>query len=411
MAETDARIPGTCGAEGIDISTEKIIKVCAMFSRMEGITVSVVSADGGGEHVIYSSQGIWLWKENCDYIVDISGREGNIALDPEYGNIYYGLFRIPGKVRLVLGPMYSLPLTDMERFYFYKTRGGQSQVHMPLVPKERCRSMLELLAYIFTGRDLEFRDLTVKERRRGQKATDTEADLSEVLFQRIDRAPHHSYASEALFLRLVGSGNDELAIESMDLMDRDTIGIMGKTHQKSLEYEAVILVSLSARAAIQSGLSEITAYGLADMYLQKISEISDPKDLLRIEREAVRAFCEHIRSRENEADTSLLTTRCKGYIRRHIGRELSLETIAGYFNVSPAYLSHEFSTREKITMKQFISRERVKQAKNMLRFSDYSISQIAGYLGYSSQSYFGAVFKKETGVTPGEYRNSFVNKT
>ena len=47
----------------------------------------------------------------------------------------------------------------------------------------------------------------------------------------------------------------------------------------------------------------------------------------------------------------------------------------------------------------------------MLRFSDYSISQIAGYLGYGSQSYFGAVFKKETGVTPGEYRNSFVNKT
>lgn len=47
---------------------------------------------------------------------------------------------------------------------------------------------------------------------------------------------------------------------------------------------------------------------------------------------------------------------------------------------------------------------KVKEAKRLLRATDKPLSESAQYLGFSSQSYFQNVFKRGTGVTPGEYR-------
>ncbi|MCR5005683.1 MAG: helix-turn-helix domain-containing protein [Clostridiales bacterium] len=59
-----------------------------------------------------------------------------------------------------------------------------------------------------------------------------------------------------------------------------------------------------------------------------------------------------------------------------------------------------------MTLKQFIPQEKVEAAKNMLRFSEYPLSEIAHYLGFSSQNYFGAVFLRYTTKTPAQYRRS-----
>ena len=45
-------------------------------------------------------------------------------------------------------------------------------------------------------------------------------------------------------------------------------------------------------------------------------------------------------------------------------------------------------------------------ARNMLRYSQYSVGEIAQILAYRSPSHFGKVFKDHMGVTPREYRNA-----
>ena len=61
----------------------------------------------------------------------------------------------------------------------------------------------------------------------------------------------------------------------------------------------------------------------------------------------------------------------------------------------------EFGSIEKGDV---ILREKIRLCKNMLTYSPYSYSAIAAYLGFSSQSHLGKLFKKETGMTLGDYR-------
>ena len=55
---------------------------------------------------------------------------------------------------------------------------------------------------------------------------------------------------------------------------------------------------------------------------------------------------------------------------------------------------------------QYIQKEKCRHAAQMLQYTDYSISQIAQYFGFSSQSYFGACFQTWYGMTPNAYRIS-----
>ena len=53
---------------------------------------------------------------------------------------------------------------------------------------------------------------------------------------------------------------------------------------------------------------------------------------------------------------------------------------------------------------QYILRERVFAAANMLKYSDFDIMRIATYFHFQTQSHFGVVFKKYLGMSPAAYR-------
>ena len=53
----------------------------------------------------------------------------------------------------------------------------------------------------------------------------------------------------------------------------------------------------------------------------------------------------------------------------------------------------------------FIHTEKMKLAKKMLLFTDYSLGEISAYLSFSSQSYFQSIFKKMERMTPKEFKN------
>jgi AraC family transcriptional regulator len=70
------------------------------------------------------------------------------------------------------------------------------------------------------------------------------------------------------------------------------------------------------------------------------------------------------------------------------------------------YLSSLFSSVEGITLEQYIIRQKIERAKELLFYDELNLSEIAIKLGYSSVAHLSSQFKKITGLTPSELKKS-----
>ena len=82
------------------------------------------------------------------------------------------------------------------------------------------------------------------------------------------------------------------------------------------------------------------------------------------------------------------------------------EKIAEKLHFSRTWLSRKFHEETGIPLSDFIRIKKTEEAQRLLRYTDKSLREISVYLGYSSQSHFQTVFKKQLGVTPMQYRRN-----
>jgi len=97
----------------------------------------------------------------------------------------------------------------------------------------------------------------------------------------------------------------------------------------------------------------------------------------------------------------------KGIIQDHIDTNLSLslKVISENLNVHPSYLSREFSKYfDDLSFGDYIRKLRIEKATTLLTGSQYSLAEIAYITGFSDQSHFNRIFKKNIGTTPSQYR-------
>lgn len=71
-----------------------------------------------------------------------------------------------------------------------------------------------------------------------------------------------------------------------------------------------------------------------------------------------------------------------------------------------SYLSSLFSSVEGVTLEQYIIRQKIERAKELLFYDELNLSEIAIKLGYSSVAHLSSQFKKITGLTPSELKKS-----
>lgn len=120
---------------------------------------------------------------------------------------------------------------------------------------------------------------------------------------------------------------------------------------------------------------------------------------------AIAAIYQEIGQITEEARGSGLYLRITEYLYRHYSEPVTLKTLAADFNMNYSYLSSYFSSHMGQGINEFLNSVRVEKAKELLAASELSLSEIAQEIGYTDQSYFGKVFKKQTGYSPHTYRN------
>ena len=92
------------------------------------------------------------------------------------------------------------------------------------------------------------------------------------------------------------------------------------------------------------------------------------------------------------------------YIRENLAREVSVAQLAKTVGMSQYYFSKLFKTSTGTTPHQYVMRQRVERAQELLRDSGTALASVATEVGFETQSHFTSVFRHLVGVTPKRYR-------
>ena len=112
------------------------------------------------------------------------------------------------------------------------------------------------------------------------------------------------------------------------------------------------------------------------------------------------------RDRHPNSQHTHLIRQAKEYIEHHYAdTELSLNALAARANLSASHFSAVFSQETHQTFKEYLTEIRMNKAKELLRMTALRSAEIAYQVGYNDPHYFSSVFKKNTGLSPIEFRS------
>ena len=340
----------------------------------------------------------------------IAGQSAPFLLREKDG-VYFAALHA-GEGFLYMGPMCSERLSASKRRQMCTLYGIEHEEArlLPCFTLPEIRNMILLTNSALKNGNLENEELMqlnqlISLSERGIRTDQVQFVLKEEA-ENDDASYRHSYHEEQLLMQAIREGRTEDAIRLAESMDRDS-GRLSRTEVSHRRNLAIIGISLCARAAIEGGISPEEGYRLSGYYIQKCDSSQDPAHLLHYRNRAIEELTVRVKQKLEKPRTSSHVERAKDYVRKHYREKIYLDEIAENIGISPTHLSKLFKKETGQCLQDYINEERVYRAANLLMYSDFSLMEIAEYVHFPSQSYFGKIFKQFKGVSPRIFRDQY----
>ena len=327
-------------------------------------------------------------------------------------DIYYAVIRYQD-CWLYLGPMGSVKLSEYQQRQYFHSHGVTTEfTHRILIFSLQEIVDLTLLASSLVAGDIwDDEDISYSESFGVPMLCNRRNEQTRFLLreeeENDENAYRHSFNDEMLLMQAIREGRSKDAVRLALNMDKDK-GRLSRQETQHWKNLAIIGVSLCARAAIEGGMTPESAYRISGFYIQKIDMAKDVPSIIIHRNQALQDLSERVAQRMHGPGITSYVFQCKDYIRKHYREKISLEVIANFLGISPTYLSHLFRKEVGMCLQDFITKFRVERAANLLIYSDKSLYEIAMYVHFPNQSYFGKMFKRYMNMTPKTYRD--INK-
>lgn len=332
---------------------------------------------------------------------------------------YYGVFTV-GDYKIILGPTRLVPNTDQE---LHETA---LQLELPAceipafvtamksivgLPIERLLQMLCLLHYLINREQMKPHDISIHEAQQDRFARDMTEEASNELMELGDkpdegfyRKVHNTYQAEATMIDIISKGDLQALDTWLKSPSAVQSGLLASDPIRQQKNTFISTATLASRAAIQGGMDQGDALSLSASYIQKCELLHAPEAILNLQYHMLLHFTERVSHLHLGSRSSKLVTDVANYVQHHLSTPVTTQEIADALFLSRPYLSKRFKKETGQNLTDFITKQKIDEAKRLLTYSNKSILSIAVYLGFSSQSHFTKVFKQKTGKTPGEWR-------
>lgn len=97
----------------------------------------------------------------------------------------------------------------------------------------------------------------------------------------------------------------------------------------------------------------------------------------------------------------------KIYLDEHFTEKISLDNLSDQFFINKYYLTRIFKETYGATISHYVLSKRITRAKQLIRFSEMTMDEIATAVGMNDANYFSRAFRKVEGVSPTEYQKQW----
>lgn len=249
---------------------------------------------------------------------------------------------------------------------------------------------------------------------------DIKQELNYKLFmQREENVKHLEYEKEFGFYKAIASGNMKEVLERHKEYEKTVgytntqskNGVLSQNPLQNQKFHFVILAAMITRFCVESGLERETAYNMSDIFIQRVDLCTSIPQINELQLSMVVEYTTLMQENRKRNVYSRQITKCIDYIYDNLHHKPTVNDIAEYLRMTPAYLSKLFAKEVKMPLSTYIKEQRITAAANMLQYTDYSISEISEYFEFSSQSHFTSAFQSMYGLTPKKYRDKYAVKS
>ncbi len=184
-----------------------------------------------------------------------------------------------------------------------------------------------------------------------------------------------------------------------------------QTSEASLSKDSVLNLLKLILFSMDREMSE-TASDLKAIWKRGLDSLNEGLEPLETEAELypyfyaqLTAIFDAMNKRKEEDSQTALIYKIKAFLDEHYDdTDLSMTGIGDLFQINPSFMSRIFKEEIGMNMMDYLVMARVERAKQLLKETRDTVQIIAGQVGYQHTISFIRVFKKSTGLTPGEYR-------
>ncbi|MEK4440359.1 AraC family transcriptional regulator [Niallia sp. FSL K6-0077] len=278
--------------------------------------------------------------------------------------------------------------------------------NLPILSNLKFIKFSMMIYYMIYQKQLNILDIVQTNKEIEKENLNIEPIDNQIIESRQNKNVHTDISLEKKFLNYIKIGKKTGLLESFHAINKQgKKGILSKTsYLRSQKNIAISLITLATRAAVEGGLYQEIAYSLSDSYIIKLEELSNSRAVDQLIENALIDFAERVENSKKYKYSKPINI-CQTYIFNHLYENITLSELANLTGLNPNYLSNLFKKEVGISIKAFIQKTKIDEAKNLLSYSNYSLTEISTLLNFHDQSYFTRIFKLVTGITPKQYIN------
>lgn len=350
------------------------------------------------------------------YLTSLKERKQAVSYISTTYDAFYGLIQISeSNLYLFTGPYFTMPLKKHTiAFILDSLRVTEQEADrvriflngLPYGPLHRFLSFLSCLNFSLNHELLTLEDIDYNPDFNNPTSFIRTEYTNTTYESRENDLPHNTYLHEMHQLDLIVNGDTEGMKKNFAAPLPGRHGVTGSDALRQAKNIFIAACTMYARAAIAGGLDIEEAYNLSDVYIQTSESYGTVADVERLLSKMPMDFTERVEREVRFKNVSQPIISAIHYIKEHVNQPLQANDIASHVNLSTSYFLKRFKAETGQGVSEFITNAKIEEARILLSYTDKSLTEISNYLYFSSQSYFQNVFKKVTGVTPGQYRNA-----